>query len=361
MVLKLVVNIKLQPTSEQAQLLHQTLERANQACNAISKTGWEAEVFRQYNLHKLVYRDIRNDFGISAQMTIRCIAKVADAYKLDRKTQRRFRKYAAQPYDDRILRFCSDDIVSIWTLEGRIKVSTQLGDYQRRLLPFRKGEVDLMFVRKQWYLACVCDVDEPDAPDPEGRILGVDLGVVNLAVDSTGTEFSGEAVQKQRRIHGHRRKNLQRKGTRSAKRKLKKISGRQARFQKDINHRISKALVSKARTLRAAIALEDLKGIRKRGKASRRRQRDMLSNWGFWQLRQFVSYKARLAGVPVILIDPRYTSQTCPKCGQVDKRNRLTRDLFQCVRCGCAGPADTIAAVNIAARAAVNQPMVAGA
>lgn len=113
-------------------------------------------------------------------------------------------------------------------------------------------------------------------------VLGVDLGIVNLAADSDGENFSGAEVQRNRRIFEHRRKNLQKKQTLSAKRKLKKLSGKQARFQKDINHRISKLLVQKAQDTCRAIALEDLSGIRKT--PVRRSQRSKQSNWSFYQL-----------------------------------------------------------------------------
>lgn len=160
--MKLVANIKLQPTPEQAELLQQTLEQCNSACNWISKQAWDAETFRQFDLHKLVYQATRDRFNLASQVTVRCIAKVADSYKLDKETQRVFRSLGAQPYDERIFRFVSDDHVSIWTLHGRIKVGYVCGDHQRRLLEHRKGEVDLMFVRGRWYIAAVCDFDDPD-------------------------------------------------------------------------------------------------------------------------------------------------------------------------------------------------------
>lgn len=362
--MKLVANIKLLPTPEQADALKETLERCNSACNWLSDQAWQNKAFRQFDLHKLAYHPARDRFGLAAQVAVRCIAKVADAYKLDTKSKRIFRPHSAQPYDDRIFRFLSDDLLSIWTLGGRQKIAYVCGDHQRRLLTLRKGEVDLMLVRGRWYLAVVCDIDDPDLIEITD-VLGVDVGIVNIATDSDGTNHSGAAVERARRIHFHRRRNLQRKGTRSAKRKLRRLSGRQARYQRDVNHRISKAIVSSAQRSGRAVALEDLKGIRHRVKAPRR-QRARLANWQFHQLRAFIEYKARLAGVPVLLIDPAHTSQTCPVCGRIDRKNRPDRDTFRCVGCGHAGPADAIAATNIrskgrllVARAVVNQPMVA--
>jgi IS605 OrfB family transposase len=290
-------------------------------------------------------------------MAVRCIAKVADAYKLDKKVKRKFSKHSAQPYDDRIFRFKDDNMISIWTITGRVTVPYQCGERQRQLLQYRKGEVDLMLIRGVFYIAVVCDIPDPDTIDIK-NVLGIDLGIVNLATDSNGTAYSGNEVEVKRRIFAHRRRNLQRKGTKASKRKLCQISGKQARYQKDINHQISKAIVQTAQRSESAIALEELAGIRGRVKA-RRRQRARLSNWGFHQLRQYISYKAKMVGIPIILVDPRHTSQECRRCLHISRRNRPSQDRFLCERCGFSAHADTNAARNIRARALVNVPMVA--
>src|SRR5690606_24270109 len=255
---------------------------------------------------------------------------------------RTFRPHGSIASDDRVLRFKSGDQVSIWTVAGRQVIAYACGDYQRQYLPFRMGEVDLVFYRDRFYLNVVCDVEEPPTTEA-GDILGVDLGVVNIATDSDGTTYTGAAVEQRRRIYAHRRRNLQRKGTRSAKRKLRKLSGKQRRFQRNVNHVVSKAIVASAQRTGRGIALEDLTGIRDRVSA-RRRQRARLHNWSFFQLRSFIVYKARLAGVPVVLVDPKNTSRTCIACGCVDKANRPTQARFSCVSCGYAAPADHVAA-----------------
>lgn len=356
--MKLVANLKLQPTPEQAELLEQTLERCNKACNWISLQAWEHQTFRQYDLHQLVYQAVRQQFNLSSQVTVRCIAKVADAYKLDKETQRTFRPMGAQPYDDRIFRFLADDRVSIWTLNGRIKVGFVCGEHQRRLLAHRKGEVDLMFVNGHWYIAAVCDFDDPELLTPEG-VLGVDFGLVNIATDSTGESFSGQAIEAKREWYAGRRAILQKKGTRAAKRRLKKLSGRQRRFQKWVNHNVSRQIVSKAERSRSAIAIEELKGIRERAKAVNKTLRTRLHNWGFAQLRGFIEYKAAMAGVPVIAVDPRNTSRQCAVCGHIDKRNRPSQSVFRCLACGHKAHADQNAALNIGSRATVIKPMFA--
>jgi IS605 OrfB family transposase len=344
--MKLVANIQLKPTTEQAKLLRDTLERCNTACNEISRRGHEAGVIRQYDLQKLVYSDTRKTFDLTAQAAIRCIAKVADAYKAKRSDGVvRFRKHAAQPYDDRIFRFVSGDMVSIWTLTGRQKIPFVCGERQRALLAFRKGEVDLMLVRGKWYLACVCDVIEPERIGIED-VLGVDFGVVNIAFDSAGRSYSGADVERVRQKLSRRRAGLQRRGTKAAKRRLKKLSGREGRFRKHTNHVISKEIVANAERLCAAIAIEDLTHIRKRIKA-KRAQRNRLHSWSFGQLRQFVQYKAKLAAIPVVAVNPVNTSRCCPECGVIDKANRKTQDKFSCISCGHEAVADFVAARNI--------------
>ena len=351
--MKLVANIQLKPTREQADLLRATLERCNEACNFLSAKGFEADTTRQFDLHKLAYAETRERFDLGAQPTVRCIAKVANAYTTQKANgqqgQITFRKYSAQPYDDRIVGFKADDIVSIWTLEGRIKIQSVTGKHQRNMLAFRKGEVDLMYVRGKFYLACVCDIDDPKLIDTL-EALGVDLGIANIATDSDGKRHSGETVEKVRANHARRRAGLQRKGTKAAKRRLKILSGQQRRFQKHENHVISKELVETAQRTGRAIGLEDLTHIRRRVTA-RHGGRARLSNWAFRQLREFIAYKAKRAGVPVIFVDPRHTSKGCPCCGCIDDKNRRSQATFSCITCGHEGHADHIAAQNIRSRA----------
>jgi IS605 OrfB family transposase len=330
--MKLVVSLKLKPTKEQAISLRDTLAVANRACDWIARRAWEAQIFKQYHLHKLTYRTARDTFGLSAQMVVRCIAKVADAYKLDKKRERTFRKHGAISYDERIISFKSDDSASLWTVGGRLTVPFVCGEYQRRLLPFRKGEVDLIYRRGEFYLNAVCDVEEPEIK-PATDILGVDFGVINIATDSDGQTFSGAGVERTRRKYSALRQTLQHKASaqtrggkrpRSVRRLSKRLSGREANFRRHENHCISKRLVRKAQDSGRGLAVEDLTNIRGRTRF-RRSQRARMSGWSFAQLRQFLTYKARLAGIPLTLIDPRDTSRTCSACGHCARENRKSQ------------------------------------
>jgi IS605 OrfB family transposase len=353
--MKLTAKVKLLPTPKQAQLLKQTLEVANAACNYISEQAWEHKTFRQFPLHKLTYYDVREKFPLSAQIAVRCISKVADAYKIDRKTKRIFSPLGAIAFDNRVLSYnLTKSEVSIWTVGGRQKIAFVCGKRQRELLSGQRGESDLVHIDGQFYLFAACDVETPEEEDVT-EFLGVDLGVKNIATDSDGNSYSGAKVNGIRNRYARLRSKLQAKGTKSAKRLLKKRSRKESRFAKDVNHRISKELVQRAKDTGRGIALENLKGIRKRVTV-RKAQRRQHHSWSFYDLRQKIEYKAAIAGVPVVLIDPRNTSRTCPVCGCVDKRNRPSQSVFSCIQCGFSGHADTIAAGNIARRAAVNQP-----
>lgn len=351
--MKLTAQIKLVPTQEQAQAMKDTLQVANAACNYLSAYAWEHKMFSHYSLHGVLYYEVKEKFSLTAQVVVRCEAKVGDAYKLDKKALRQFKKHSAISYDDRILRwYVGKDEVSIWTVAGRQRIPFVCGDRQRKMLQSRQGESDLAYVEGQFYLLATCNAIDPTPRDARD-FLGVDLGISNIATDSEGEKFSGAQVKGLRHRHAELRSKLQAKGTKSAKRLLKKRSRKESRFARDVNHCISKKLVAKAQGTARGIALEDLKGIRERITV-RKAQRRIHYSWSFNQLRFFVEYKSRLAGVRVVLIDPRNTSRTCPSCGHCDKAHRPTRDLFRCVHCNLSGCADTIAAVNIG-RAAVNR------
>ena len=304
-------------------------------------------------MQKLVYAEVRQQFGLSAQLTI---AKVVEAYKRDKKILPTFRPHGAIVYDQRILSWKSADRISILVLTGRETIPVLVGNYQRARMDRVRGQADLLYVRGEFYLAVVVDVPEPPAIETDG-VLGVDFGIVNLATDSDGECHSGETADQTRRHYERLRSSLQKVGTKSAKRKLKRLSGRERRFKKNTNHCISKRLVEKAVDTKRAIALEDLKGIRERTTV-KKAMRSRHSKWAFAELRTFVEYKAILRGVRVVQVDPRNTSRACSRCGCIDKRNRPDQDTFSCINCGYRAKADANAAVNIAARAVVMQPMV---
>jgi putative transposase len=358
--MKLIVQVRLYPTEEQADYLLQTLEAANVACNRISDYAWKHKTFRQYDLHKATYHTLRAETGLAAQMVVRCNAKVADAYKLDRRAKRMFKPYGAIAYDDRILKWYTERReVSIWSVGRRLQIPYKTGERQHELLAYRQGEADLVYRHEKWYLLQVCDIPDPDERDVD-MALGVDLGVINLATTSDGETYTSETIERNRQRMNRLRRDLQKSSTKSARRHLKQLTGRQARFQKDVNHTIAKRIVQKAEHTKCLIGLEDLTYINARTRVKGKEQRARRSNWAFAQLRQYLSYKAQLAGIPLVLIDPAYTSQRCYMCGHTERANRRTQAAFCCVRCGHTNHADVNAAQNIAflAWASVKKPIV---
>ncbi len=348
--------VKLVPSPEQYNALMETMERFNEACNYISQLAFERYTSSQVKLHHLAYRYLREHYGLSAQMAVRVVGKVVEQYRRDKTRLHTFKPHSAMVYDQRILSWKGLDKVSLLTLEGRLIIPIRIGIYQEARINRIVKQCDLILRNGIFYLAVTVDAPEVTPNDPVGT-LGVDLGVVHLAVDSDGEFYSGEQVDKVREKTDILKSKLQSKGTKSAKRHLKILSGRESRFRRNTNHIISKRLVSKAKDTQRAIALEDLRDISSRTTV-RHSQRRRHKSWAFNQLRQFITYKAKIAGVLVNLVDPRNTSRTCPQCGFVSKSNRKSQSLFSCQLCGFASNADFVGAINISRKAPVTEPMV---
>src|ERR1700738_4714825 len=356
--MKLTMAVELAPSRAQYVALLATLERFNAACNAIAAVAFREHMANKIALQKIVYYAVRERFSLSSQMTVRAIAKVVEAYKRDKTIQPTFRPHGALTYDERIMSWKGLEHVSLLALDGRHLVACRFGPYQQARRDRLRGQADFILRDGAFYLYATLEV--PDVPTTDvDAFLGVDLGIFNIATDSDATVYTGARIEQQRRTFAHRRRNLQRRQTRSAKRKLRSLRRKQARFQRDSNHCISKALVRTAKDTGRGIALEDLQGIRERVSV-RRRQRALHANWAYAQLSTFVQYKAASVGVPVVLVDPRHTSQTCLACGHVDRANRPSQARFECIVCGFAGPADAVAAciISARARAAVMRPNV---
>lgn len=359
--MKLTLQTQLMPSPELAGVLKETVERFNEAANWLAGVAFERRLANKFALHKLAYREIRERFGLPADTAIRCIARTVEAYKRDKDIRPTFRPHAAVPFSmGKNIGFKAPDRVSISTLNGRVIVPYVMGRYQRERFGWPKGQCDLMLRDDgKWFLLVTVDV--PDGtPIPATDFLGVDLGMNNLATTSDGEQVSGAKVEQVRQRYHTRRQTLQQaaskrsergKRPKSIRRALKRDKSRERNFRRNVNHCISKRLVAKAKDTGRGIALEDLKGIRARIRF-RKPQRAKMAGWSFFQLRTFVAYKARLAGVPVEIVDPRNTSRTCAECGHCEKANRKTQAEFLCRSCGHQAHADVNAARNIRASAA---------
>jgi len=353
--MNLSVKIKLLPDSAQKQSLLATFEAFNAAANHAAKVGFDDKTFSVPSIQKKCYYDIRKQYGLTAQLAVRSIGKAAECFKRDKKVCPVFKPRSAVVYDQRIMSFKGLTHVSLASVDGRLKIPMVIAGYQNSKLQeaIKTGQADLVYANKTFFLIVSITVDDVK-PQNATRVLGVDLGVNNIAVDSEGNTYTGDEVEAKRKQFQNRRSTLQSVGTRSAKRRLKSNSKKESNYRRTLNHQISRRIVDTAKALGASIQLENLKGIRDRiEKRFRKNQRAKISGWSFHQLRSFIEYKAELAGVVVDLINPRNTSRTCPSCGHCDKANRKTQESFECVDCGFSEHADFVAAINIAAAPAL--------
>ena len=349
---------------DHAAVLSETAAAFNAAAAWIARVCWDEGIANSNTAHHRVYGETRRRFGLGAQLAVCARAKAMEALKAVRKkggeTCPTFGPRGSVRYDARTYRLLPLDDVTLNTLHGRVVCRMQPGARQRAMLldeAWTIGGAELVQRRGVWYLHVVQHAPAPSESEPTGY-LGVDLGIVNIATDSTGQPFTGEPVTKTRERRFRHRQSLQAKNTRRARARLRKAARREARFQRDINHIVSKTVVGKAAASCKALALEDLSGIRQRCGHVRHEQRRQHNSWAFFQLRTFVAYKAQAAGVRVVYVDPRHTSRTCSACGYCDKRNRPDQAHFRCLQCGFTANADYNGELNIAHLAAVNRPIV---
>jgi putative transposase len=360
-----VIVLKLEPSPEQHAALLSTIETFNAGAQYAADVAYEKRLANKIALQPFVYSELRARFGLSAQMAIRAIAKAVEAYKRDKRVHVWIKPHGAMVYDERIMSFKGLTHVSLLSVGGRQLIPIRFGAYQGARLDRAKGQADLVCREGTFYLYVTIDLPTPPSVDA-GDVLGIDLGIVNVAVDSDGEPHTGEAIRKCRARYLKLRQGLQQADTKSAKRHLRKVKRKESRFVKQTNHCISKKLVQKASLGQRALALEDLTGIRKRVTV-RKSQRYERMSWAFSQLRQFIAYKAEMAGIPLILVDARNTSRTCPECRHCAKENRRSQSEFLCVKCGFQANADFVGATNVCRNGRestgrpVTRPMVSAA
>jgi putative transposase len=343
----LTVSVKLLLDPEQKAKLLKTMQVFNAACNFISEWCFDVKVFSKVKIQQAIYHEVRKQFNLPAQFAIRAISRVAETYRLDKTVQHRFKKRSSVEYDARLLNWQRLDRISIHSVEGRLKgVPIVFGEYAKLTEKTIRNSAKLIYRKGKFYLQAVAEVPEEQLKVCKD-FFGYDLGIVNIATSDSGVKFSGEQVEKVRKRFTSLRSRLQQTGTKSAKRHLKRISKRERNFKRNTNHIISKRIVSDAKRHGVGIAVEDLHRIQQ---TVRKGQRDKHGKWAFYELLLFIAYKAQIAGVPFVKVDPRYTSQTCSHCGHREKANRKGEE-FKCKSCGMQMHADENAAINIKNRA----------
>ncbi|MBW4490582.1 MAG: transposase [Trichocoleus desertorum ATA4-8-CV12] len=362
----LTLACKLQPTPEQSAKIDALLKAFADACNFANQTV-KPSVTSKTTIQNLVYQQLREQFGLSANQAVRVCARVGanrKTAKLKDRPVKAFKPTSAD-YDARIFAFREKDwTVSLTLLDGREHIKLDVGNYQQGKLKGRKPtSAQLCKHRDGFHYIHIQLTDEAPEPIKSDKVIGVDFGRREIAKTSTDRGWDAKQLNGIRDRFSKVRTSLQikaSKGTRSTRRRarsiLKRLSGREGRFQQWLNHSISASIIREAKQLNAIIAIEDLTGIRDRtnqqprNKTERRRS----NSWAFYQLRQFLEYKGIKEGVKVVLVNPAYTSQTCNQCLHIGLR---TDKKFKCGNCGWHGDADLNGAKNIAALGlSVTQP-----
>lgn len=367
------IRLKLLPTEEQKRELALTLEANRQALNYASQVAFEEGGITAFKkLQKMVYRDLREKFGLKSQMACNVCSVVAGTYasaKSNKRLKRAvFRKQKLLYSYNRDYSFGKEPgIVSLGTLQRRIKLPFQVGDNHRPYLldrDWQYGTAELVFRRKGYFLHVTVKrvMEEPDIHACDA-VIGVDRGMNFLAVATDQNDraffFRGKAIKNKKASYVRLRKELQGKGTRSAKRKLKELAGRENRFMTDVNHQVANQILRFAKTAgkRTCLVLEDLTNINLRTTVHRKDHYWRFS-WAFAQLEKILCYKAAAEGIPVIRVSSRYTSQQCPRCGHTEKANRDKKNhRFHCQACGYQLNDDLAAARNIRDRGMRELPL----
>lgn len=357
--------IKLDLSVETAQ---QTLDEWSNACNFISRVAFaNGNMTNTVKLHRLVYADVRAQFKLSSQVVQSAVRHVASKYAAIKTTNKKPKRPVFFKPSGMVLQggargrdfaFQAKGL-SIWTLAGRLKGvgyhgAPKLAEF---VSDWRMGDARLFIRAGKVYLAVSFKRDILPFEKPNNAVVGVDRGIKQLAVVTDGKRqvfYGGGHTKHVRDRYAKKRAELQRKkaerNTRSIRRALKRLRGKEARFQKDVNHVVSKGIVSFAATVGCpTIAVEQLTGIRDRSRKMRKAQRRDINGWAFYQLEEFICYKAETLGFEMLHVDAAYTSQGCSRCGHTERANRY-RNRFRCKACSFELHADLGGARNVALR-----------
>jgi putative transposase len=352
------IRIQLEPSSTQAAALAETSRQFTAVFNAVCAHGWQERLSNGVKLHHATYYPLKADYpALVSDLHVQARVKATEAVKSALALQKAGRK-VSQPRSDacppryNLHTYRMDwesRTIRLSLVGGRQTIRFRIPDYSAKYAGFPADTADLALCDGCWWLHVVVTIPAPEV-DLTDHVIGVDLGLSRPAVTSNN-RFLGTRAWKA--IEGRLfklKRALQKKGTRSAKRHLKKVRHKQARFRRNADHILSKQIVQSAEP-GATIVLENLKDIRKRTKMRRKTEtRRRIHSWSFAQLKRFIGYKAEERGCMVVAVDPRHTSQACSRCGHTARNNRRSRDLFVCRMCGYSLHADLNGARNIAAK-----------
>lgn len=366
--MKLIRTVKLKLENVNPTDLLPTFRAYTEAYNYICEIGFKEHNFDKRKLHDQTYDYCRTQFSLPSELTTQVRDQAAESIKattnLERKKHKKFKCPKSKQMALRLTKnsfniWFDRSEVSVLTLNGRLRRKINLPDYFQQYFSWRRKGATLSLKKGKLFLHIVFEKEVEDVHCSNDNVLGIDRGIVNIATLSDGTIYSGEHVLQVKKRYAILRSRLQSKGSKSAKRHLRTLSTKENRFVTDVNHCISKDIVHRC-VPGTVLVLEKLNGIRENSKKLRKSERAKVNSWSFYQLEQFLTYKALAKGCSVQHVDARYTSQKCSICGHTVKGNRTTQSHFKCKKCGYECNADLNAAINIANnfRASVNKPVV---
>ncbi|AFZ43295.1 transposase, IS605 OrfB family [Halothece sp. PCC 7418] len=379
--LTLVVKLNVEP--EQADQLEETAQAFANACSWINENV-NHRLTNRNSIQAVCYSDVKERFGLKANHIVRACARVGANRSTAKAKGRKVKGFKPTSFDcdGRTFSFREKDwTVSVTTLGKRLRLPLRASNYHRGKLTGQKPTSAQICKHKddQWYVHIQLK-NIPPTPQKTSNVIGVDFGRREIAKTSTNQGWDGKNIQQKRDRFSRVRASLQKKasqgksaspgvspgvyagGTRSSRRRcrevLKRLSGREKRYQKWLNHNISKQIIEEAKQTNSTVAIEDLTGIRERTnqKPRNKTERRRSNNWAFYQLRTFLEYKGIKEGIKVVAVPPAYTSQTCHCCNHIGIR---TNKNFKCSNqfCGWIGDADLNGALMIKKwGCSINQP-----
>ena len=331
-----------------------TLEYCSIAYQRAIDVGFDKKIKNKIKLQNTIYHEFREEYPDLPSVLVQTSChRASENLKTVRfKTKPSKNSLCARYSKLTFTMYPKENEISLSTVDGRKRFALSMPDWvKERYAGWVAQAVTITYSRKQDCILLHLILSTP-APEkvPTKNVLGIDLGIVNIAVCSDNTFYNSKHLKNIKGKYQHLRGELQAKGTRSAKRKLKRISGRERRFVRDVNHCVSKAIVNSPYD---TFVLEDLSQIRKKaGRKSNavKHMRKAIGNWSFYELQTFIKYKAEGSGKDVIFVNPAFTSMECSECGFTDKGNRKNRETFHCQKCGFELHADLNASRNIVER-----------
>jgi putative transposase len=338
------VRVQLPPTPEQAGLLAETTRQFTAVFNAICAHGYATGEKNGVRLHHATYHPQKALWpALVSDHHLQARVKATEAITSALALAKQGRKVSAPRS-----RSCPPrGVVRLSTTGGKQDSPCTVPAYAAPLVGGKGCTADLLHRDGQWSLHLVVALPAPEVV-PTDDVIGVDRGRAQPAVTSD-TRFLGKRAWRNTEARYFTlRRALQARGSKSARRHLRRTRGKQARFRRDCDHVLSKRIVQGGGP-GATIVVESPTNIRARVKTRHGAQSRRLHGWSFAQLQDLIRYKAAARGVLVCGVDPRKTSRTCPRCGHVAKRNRPSRSLFRCQECGYTLHADLAASRTIAA------------